>query len=264
MHLGQLTQMDPNRLQQHVFGTYVTLRYGIAVITLLFPGLVFLAGELSGVGLQGSVSQYYWAVTTEPNTARSVFVGGLFAVAVFMYLYKGFTHAENIALNSAAVLAALVALVPKHEGAWDPGIWHGTFAVSMFVFLTYVVWFRSGDTLSLLPPEVAEGSALKRYSRNWYRMRYRVIALVMLVSPVTAAILNETTAVLTANRKDNWYIFFIESAGVWGFAWYWFAKSSELKRSLATLKALHGRIAMAGGQGADVADGRPSGTKAHE
>lgn len=246
MQLQNLTRIDPNRLQEHVLGTYVSLRYGIAVITLLFPLVVYVVGKLSGVGLQSSLSEYYWADRIDPNTPRTVFVGGLFAIAVFMYLYKGFTQAEDLALNAAAVLAAGVALIPMQDGAWNPGIWHGTCAIAMFVCLAYVVWFRAGDTLSLLPEKIAEGSALKRYSRAWYQRQYRVIGFVMLLSPVSAAIANATLG-------GRWYIFFIESAGIWAFGWYWFAKSSELKRSLATEHALRGRIHVQDGVASFVA-----------
>jgi hypothetical protein len=238
--------MDPNRLQQHVFGTYVTLRYGLAVLTLLFPLAVYLAGYFSGVELQQSLSAYYWADRIDPNTPRAFFVGLLFAVAVGMYLYKGFTHAENIALNIAAVFAVLVALVPMRDAGWNPGKWHGTFAISMFVCLTYVVWFRAGDTLSLLPADVARGSALRRYSRAWYQWRYRVIGSVMLLSPVSAAIVNTALG-------GRWYVFFIESAGIWAFGWYWFAKSSELRRSLATKRALEGRVHVQDGEAREAA-----------
>jgi len=251
MQLQNLTRMDRNRLQEHVFGTYVALRYGIAIITLVFPLAVYLAGKLSGMGLLGSLSAYYWANGIEPNTARTVFVGGLFAIAVFMYLYKGFTHAENFALNTAAVLAALVALVPTKGPGWDPHAFHGTFAITLFVCLTYVVWLRAADTLSLLPPEgPPEDSPSKRYSRAWYRRRYKLIGLVMLVSPLTAAILNTTLG-------GRSYIFFIESTGVWAFGWYWFAKSSELKRSLAIRRALHGHIRVESGRAMDVTQEPP-------
>jgi hypothetical protein len=43
------------------------------------------------------------------------------------------------------------------------------------------------------------------------------------------------------------YIFFIECAGIWSFALYWLVKSSELKRSEATKKALEGTLPIEGG-----------------
>lgn len=217
--------INPDRLMEHVLSTYHTLRYGMAVVTLLFPVVIYLAGEFSGEGLKGSLSAYYWADTpgAEPYLPRTLFVGGLFAIAAFMYLYKGFTFAENLAMNSAALLAVGVALVPKSHGAWDPGIWHGVFSVAMFLCLVYVVWFRAGDTLDLHPPDSSAGPVTKPYSRAWYQAQYASLGTVMLLSPVTAVILELMVG-------DRSYVFFIEAAGIWAFGLYWLAKSAELKR----------------------------------
>jgi hypothetical protein len=43
---------------------------------------------------------------------RNWFVGTLCAVGAFMVLYKGFTFAEEMALNAAGLSAALVAMTP--------------------------------------------------------------------------------------------------------------------------------------------------------
>jgi len=237
MQLRQLTQTSPDELKEHILSTYLTLRYGMAIVTLLFPAAVYFSGLLSGVDLQSSLSAYYWADATGPNTPRAVFVGGLFAIGAFMYLYKGYTRAENIALNFAAVFGVGVALVPMASTSahWDPGFWHGSLAVATFVCLFYVVWFQSTKTLDELPEGTASGPVTKRFSRKWYEAQYTVIAIVMLASPVTAAVLD-----LTIGKQS--YVFFIESAGVVTFGWYWLAKSSELERSSAETKATSGQL----------------------
>ncbi|MET0535450.1 MAG: hypothetical protein ABW171_14630 [Steroidobacter sp.] len=219
------TKINPDRLMEHVLSTYHTLRYGMVIITLLYPVVIYLAGAFSGEGLKGSLSDYYWsdAAGAEPYLPRTLFIGGLFAIAGFMYLYKGYTFKENVALNSAALLAIGVALVPTSHGEWDPGYWHGGFAVAMFLCLVYVVWFRARDTLDLHPAESGDGPATKRYSRAWYQAQYSTLGTVMLLSPVTAAILELTVG-------DKSYVFFIEAAGIWAFGGYWLAKSWELQR----------------------------------
>jgi hypothetical protein len=70
-----------------------------------------------------------------------------------------------------------------------------------------------------------------------YRRAYRVLAVVMLVSPITAFVLNLAIGPHTS------YIFFVESAGIWAFAAYWWAKSDELSHSMATAKVLRGQVA---------------------
>ena len=239
--MNPMTVMDPNHLQKHILETYNNLRYGMGIITFLFPIAIFVSGKLSGVDLQSSLSAYYWADLTEPNIPRVFFVGGLFAIAAFLYLYKGFTVAENIAFNISAVLGAVVALVPMSTPAWNLGVVHAGAAVGTFLGLVYVVWFRAGDTLEFLPQNEAEGPPTKMYTRAWYQLQYRSIGLVMLVSPLTAVILKEGFA------QNHAYVFFIESAAIWAFAWYWLTKSVELKRSSATRRALRGELAINAG-----------------
>jgi len=43
---------------------------------------------------------------------REVFVGILFAVGAYLYLYKGFSAVENIALNLAGTFAICIPLFP--------------------------------------------------------------------------------------------------------------------------------------------------------
>jgi hypothetical protein len=218
-----------DKLQEHIFSTYLTLRYGIVLIAALLPLIVYAVGRFQHVPLQDSMSAYYWAPDGIHAPSRDWFVGCLFAVAAFLYLYKGFSSAENIALNLAAILAVGVAVFPME---WQCGTAcgkysvHGFCAVAMFVFLVYVVWFRSGDTLTLIPEN----------DRPRYRRVYKTVGAVMLVSPLTAFVLNSVIGTRTS------YVFFIEAAGIWAFALYWWIKSSELKRSAATARALHGQV----------------------
>lgn len=222
--------MHSHELRDHIFDTYVSLRYGLALIGAVLPVLVYAIAAVYGVELQGSLSAYYWAPDGLNAPSRNWFVGCLFAVAACLYLYKGFTTTENVALNLAAVFAVGVAVFPTEWNckAADCGRFstHGTSAVLMFLCLVFVVWFCAGDTLSLLP----EASAAR------YRMIYRSIGLVMLVSPLTAFLLNSVIG------RGEAYVFFIEAAGIWAFAAYWLVKSSEFKKTNVTKRALRGEV----------------------
>ncbi len=238
-----------DKLREHIFSTYLTLRYGIALVGAFLPVVVYVVGTLNHIQLQKSISAYYWASPADQDEdapvenppvvhdkvkqnppSRVWFVGGLFAIAAFLYLYKGFSAAENVALNLAAMLAAGVAVFPME---WRCGTacgkysLHGFCAVVMFVFLFYVVWFRAADTLTLIPDDTA---------RARYRRMYKIIALAMLASPVTAFVL------ISVLKKPSSYTFFIEAAGIWAFSLYWWVKSSELKRTAGTIKALQGQV----------------------
>jgi hypothetical protein len=218
--------------QDHVFGTYVSLRRGMFVIGAVLPVLIWAVGLLNDVKLQGSMSAYYWAPDGPDAPSRNWFVGCLFAVAACLYLYKGFNTRENVALNLAGVFLVGVAVFPMDEYNCTANCSrfsvHGTSAVLMFLCLVYVVWFRSRDTLKVLEDKGVDAAP--------YRKKYVVIGLVMLASPLTAFVMNSIIGEGTS------YIFFIEAAGIWAFAAYWWTKSEEFKKSNATKRALEGEI----------------------
>lgn len=88
-------------------------------------------------------------------TTRDLFVGGLFAAGACLYLYKGFSTKENVALNLAGVFALFVTLLPTAATSADGGLvskLHGTSAVLFFLCIAYVSLFRSRDTFRLLSP----------------------------------------------------------------------------------------------------------------
>jgi len=218
------------KLHDHVFDTYISLRVGMAYVAFAFPLAVVAAGFLfdRGLPVQDSLSHYYWATRNNLNPARIVFVGGLFAVGSFLYLYKGFTSKENIALNAAALFAIGVACFPMRWtcagcDGWTP---HGFCAIGLFACLVYVVWFRARDTLKYLPP----GTDPAPFER-----RYAVIGACLAVSPLAALVIQWTVG-------ETKFVIAIEVLGIWAFAWYWLVKGRELEASHATKKALAGQL----------------------
>jgi hypothetical protein len=235
--------MKKDDLQKHVFSTYITMRYGMAIMAFVFPFVVSLVGSLNRIPLQESLSAYYWATaaaainpecmcTVAPS--RDWFVGLLLAISASLYLYKGFSVRENWALNLAGLFGIGVALFPMDwpvihptstSWPWSLVSMHGVFAFAMFFCLAYVACRRFKETLDLLPPE----------SRPGYRYRYYAIAAVMVASPVTAFLIN---GILSLRA----YTFLAETSGIWAFAYYWWTKSNELKQSNATELALKGDL----------------------
>jgi len=227
----------PEELQMHIFSAYWNLRYGMAIVSFALPLLVFAVAYYlgGGVGLQDSMSDYYWAPRQDGvrPPSRDFFVGGLFALAVFFYLYKGFSPKENLALNIAAVFALGVAIFPMAEKDLPDASkvsLHGFCAVTMFLVLVYVIWFRADETLKFVPPDAWP-------SAKAYLLAYRIIGVVMVVSPLIAFVTS-----LWVRRAS--FVFFVEAAGIWAFAAFWALKSWELKNSSATAKAVQGKLAL--------------------
>jgi hypothetical protein len=227
---------EKNALKVHIFGTYVTLRLGMGVLAALLPPALYVVGKAHGIDLQGSMSAYYWAGADGVVAPRTVFVGGLLALGAFLYLYKGFTPAENRALNFAAVFAAMVAFFPMSWNCsadklppiaishcphgWNP---HGTCAIALFACLAYVALFRARDTLSTLDNQARQKN---------YLYVYRLTGALMLASPVIAAVMR-----VGFDKLDS-YTYFVELAGIVAFAAFWIAKSFELRETRLVEKTL--------------------------
>jgi hypothetical protein len=239
--------VEPTSLQEHVLGTYFNLRTGIAALAVAFPLFLSVVGMLAHIPLQGSMSDYYWAIEATPDcamppapwppgTLRNEFVGFLIAVSAFLYLYKGFSRSENIALNLAGIFGIVVALVPTHWPTCDPSApisLHSTAAVLFFLCIAYVSVFRAGDSLSLVKDPTRHAQ---------YRRWYTVLGVLMIVSPLAAVVFNEffTPRGTTPSR-----VFFIEAFGVWAFAAYWIVKSIELRETSVVRRAVEGGLVRA-------------------
>ncbi len=236
---------EPPNLEQHVMGTYFDVRLGIAVMGFSLPILLALIGKLLGIPLQGSMSAYYHAlagaiphcpasVAIGSGALRNLFVGILTATAVSLYVYKGFSQSENVALNLAGIALATVAFVPMAWPECDGGGWisaHGGAAVFFFLCIAYVSVFRAMDTISLIKSKERAGR---------YKITYRWLGIAMIVSPLAAVLWN---ALFTPAGTHSSKTFFLEAFGVFAFAGYWLVKSFELKETSAEAKVLKGKVA---------------------
>ena len=233
----RLTDQNESALRDHMLATYTMLRRGLYVLGFAFPVLLWGIGKFAyGIPLQHSMSAYYFAPypdspgeTTFPM--RIWFAGILFAIGTALYLYKGFTNWENVALNLAGACAALVALIPmsvdcKTDCTFSP---HGVFAVLLFLCLAFVALVCAQATLAYLPvqhKDLVPG----------FRLRYKVIGALMVASPLVAFALTRST------NGRSYFIFWTEAFCVWCFAWYWLEKSREMAKSDAEKEALQGRL----------------------
>jgi hypothetical protein len=178
-------------------------------------------GAIFDVNWQNSISAYYFAPHADERVysvfpGRVLFVGILFALGSFLYLYKGFSRREDIALNFAGLFALGVAVCPMYaEAGYIPfsNVLHFTFAVLLFICMAYAAIFCHEETLQW----VKDANLRARY-----KVIYHVIGWFMGLFPLVGLIL---AVFLGAER----HVFWIEAAGIWAFAAYWFTKSRELK-----------------------------------
>lgn len=210
--------MRTDKLQQHFLSSYFNLRVGIAVLALLFPLVLWIGGSFEGIQLQDSMSAYYHA-SVDGKSVRDFFVGILFAIGVYLFLYKGYSTKENWALNFAGIFAVGVAIFPME---WNCGnqcrsiSLHGVCAISLFLCMAFVCFWCASETL----PELKNAAIETRYRRI-----YLALGVCMILAPVAAFFL------AIVFRRLHGYTYIAEATGIAVFAIYWVVKSREVSLS---------------------------------
>jgi hypothetical protein len=188
-------------------------------LALVFPLLLLVVGWARGTPIQGSMSEYYY------TPERDFFVGILFALGAFLYLYKGFSRQENYTLNVAGALAILIALVPTDsENAASASVhamFHRGFALLFFFVIAYICIFLSGDTATFI-----ESSSQAKF----YGFTYKVLGICMVAIPIVVF-------GIRSFRHSSYQTFILEAASIWVFGAYWLLKSKEIKDSQADQRA---------------------------
>lgn len=233
---------DPKALWRHFSKTYLSMRVVLFLLAFTMPFVLSIYGNIRhGLDFQPSMSAYFWAATEGQCATfpmRTIFVGYLFAVGVFLFAYKGLTGLENSLLNLAALCAFTVAIYPENidTATMDSRVaqllescpavkeWanlhsspiHLSAAVILFVLLAIVALFCADRSLKFLPPE---------RNQHFYLWGYRILGGLMIVFPLVGY--------AVAYLFDAWSnkMFFVETAGVVTFGLYWAFKTYELSLS---------------------------------
>lgn len=250
------------KVQAHILSSYWTLRWGLILIAVAFPFVLWLGGLLFfKMPLQRSMSIYYHATGRQEflnclppgrekadekkyekckaqfygtGSLRNVFVGTLFGIAFVLYLYKGYSDAENGALNFAAVMAIGISLVPTNPWNGSPSSIspHGIFTILFFLAISFVAIRCAHDTLGL----IGNPSTERRY-----RLAYIAIGIAMVAVPLLVWL-------LLRRGKSDIKIFVAEACSILVFAGYWFIKTLELRSTNAEQLAVNGQLEILDGK----------------
>jgi hypothetical protein len=225
------------RLHSNVSDTYFYLRLSLGVAAILLPLVLWLGGKWTlGIPPMTSISAYYH------TEQRDILVGVLFAVGFTLFIYKGFSFAEDWLLNVAGLSIIGVAYFPMKasdvlkcfrpcEGpcvdysdvldrtpdALIASGFHGPSAVIFFIAIGLVCGFCAHRTLHLIPDTAI---------RKTYLWTYRVMGLAMVALPLATALIIRMSPVAGSDCQDR-TIFWIEATGVWVFAAFWLLKTYE-------------------------------------
>jgi hypothetical protein len=227
MRFSIARSMPSDELRKNILSTYFHLRVGLVVLSFVFPLLLYFGGLWWGHvnHLAESMSAYY---NESGGGMRNWFVGILWAIGWFLFLYRGFSPLERWLLNLAGFFAVVVAMRPCQcwDGSDTSDAIHVTSAVLFFLCVAAVCFFCAEQTVTLLPVK----------DQPAFKARYRAISAALIASPVVAI------SVSVWFRALDQYKFFIEMFGVWVFAYYWWTKSREFKITSAEKLALHGML----------------------
>jgi len=208
-------------INKHITQTYITLRIGMVIIAILLPVLLILGSWISSkVAFQQSMSAFYH------TGMRNLFVGALCATGSFLYMYRGFSNRENIALNFAGIFALGVAFFPTSipeeilnssvnylpDKPFTAPILHGICAVAFFLSVAYVCIFCGKDTVELL---------IDKKLKSRYTLVYKAIGTSMVVLPILAVVFSFVAS-------SNNTVFIVEFVAIWVFALFWITKVKEL------------------------------------
>lgn len=236
-------------LNDRVRKTYFSLRVGVAILGIIFPILLLVGGMRAGIPWEPSMSAYYHATHTAPNEPappcsatssitqkepggmRNWFVGILFAVGAMLYVNKGFSDKENLALNVAGAMAFGIALFPMSWTCTPTSNlnMHGICAITFFAAIAFVCEFCSNETLKDLEDEQL---------KEKFRTAYRWLARAMIVLPGSSVILH-----LFESTERSHLIFLAEALGIWSFAAFWLVKTFEIRK--ISRQAVRGAVAAA-------------------
>jgi hypothetical protein len=119
--------------------SYLTLRKVVGIMGVSLPALCYV---LSGFAeLEESISAYYG------TGVRDVFVGILFAIAWFLFAYRGYEPRDDFAGDLACLFALGVALFPTTSESELIQNVHFVCAAALFLVLAYfsLFLFTKGD-----------------------------------------------------------------------------------------------------------------------
>lgn len=194
--------------------SYLYLSFGMGAIAALLPILLLMTG---GYNSHYSISFFYHV----NDVSRNVLVGSLWATGMFLFLFHGLSKLENWILNLAGAAAISVAMNPMaatqcEDGHGNAFSIHAASAIFFFLCLaTVAVLLSKGRVKHIIYPP----------KRRRFMVAYNVAGAAMIAMPLIVAAIH----FLDGARCESHTVFWIETLGIWAFAFYWFVKTFEYK-----------------------------------
>ena len=195
--------------------SYLGIRRAIGVIGISLPFVLLVgAWALDGVGVQGSISDYYYTVM------RNVFVGSMVANGVFFLSYR-YARADA-ALAALIGLAAIgVALFPTTPVLPTPG----QIALGTVHFVSAAVFFLALAGYSFFIFTKTDPSTPMTPEKRKRNVLYRVSGILIVVCLALIALVNLLPTGAIANLQP---VFWLETVASVSFGLSWLVKGETL------------------------------------
>ncbi len=203
--------MSPKDPDQNLVISYLTLRRLVGALGMGMPIVVMVWGWAicRCTRVLPSISDYY------ALRARDAFVGILFAIACFLYTYRGFDDDDRYG-HLAALFAVLVALFPSTGTTVERRVHLGAAAGLLLVLAYYSlrIFTRSGG---------------RPTPQKLIRNRVYVVCGALIL--VCIALIGLVKLVWPDAELSSWQpVFWLESLALWSFGFSWFVKGETLWR----------------------------------
>lgn len=200
------------KIEQDLTYSYLTLRKAVGWIGILLAPVLFAGNILifSEDRIPGSISLYYF------TGMRDLFVGGICAIALFMFFYRGYDLWDKWATNLVGFFAVCVAFFPTTEsGPLDvSGKIHFISASCFFVLLACISLFLFTRSRS--------GYSVKKAARNKIYVSCGIIMLACLVS--IASFFEKYDMEYTGSS----FVFWTETVALLAFGISWLTKGGTI------------------------------------
>jgi hypothetical protein len=205
--------------------SYVFMRFTIGVLGFLLPLLLVLLEPALFDGQpapRGSLSAYYY------SGVREIFVGGLWAIGMFLFAYKFLDFSwESLLSSLAGVCAVLVAVFPTErpgdgvplnpfQAKLGEGVVSGIHYTTAAIFIGLLVPI----TLMFAREEGRRKSNEGRLTWRFWRGFHTVAAALILFGAILAAF-----AGITGDPDKG--VLYGEWIAIWAFAASWLSKGAE-------------------------------------
>jgi len=196
--------------------SYLLLRKLVGLLGVALPFVLAIgAAIISQLDIQPSISDYYHTVM------RDMFVGILFAIAIFMLSYRGYEPVDDRAGDIACISAIGVALFPVAPLGATPGqevigTLHFISASLFFLTLAYFSLVLFTKTKPSVPPTP------RKLQRNRV---YRACGWIILACLAAIFLVGQ---LMSVPLKQVGIVFWLESVAVIAFGISWLTKGEAI------------------------------------